>query len=436
MKNLTEVEVSELWQRIIKDNANFSTVDNRTVQVLYPGRPSDEPGADFKDAALRIGGRVTKGDIEVHVRSSDWCMHCHHKNKMYNGIVLHVVMWHDAKDVTRLENGNSIPLVSLESQRNMATCEIHSPVPSCRRHAYGMVDQAIEDVLERAGEARFFEKRLAFHRELESSGAGQCLYRGIMGALGYSRNINPFQMVAEKLPLSFMETTVQGKKEESAIAHLEALLLGTAGFLPSQGADTHIPEYDDIWLQTLESDWHFSGRKPCLSLQDWQLFRVRPINFPARRLAGMASLLERNQKAGLLGSLMDLVEKASINESGQQIETELLVPTEGYWADHFAPGKMCSRLDQFLIGRSRAKEIVVNVLLPFIGAYNQSEIGEKAFTLYSQTRASEENTIERHMRIQLGLRKSQVKTARQQQGLLHIYRNFCTQGRCGECPLK
>jgi hypothetical protein len=28
-----------------------------------------------------------------------------------------------------------------------------------------------------------------------------------------------------------------------------------------------------------------------------------------------------------------------------------------------------------------------------------------------------------------------VKTARRQQGLLHIYKRYCTQGRCVECSL-
>jgi aerobic-type carbon monoxide dehydrogenase small subunit (CoxS/CutS family) len=60
-------------------------------------------------------------------------------------------------------------------------------------------------------------------------------------------------------------------------------------------------------------------------------------------------------------------------------------------------------------------------------------IWEKAFALYCNYPVATENTIERHMRTQLGVKSALVNSARRQQGLLHLYKRFCTQGRCGEC---
>jgi hypothetical protein len=440
-KALTEVEVSGLWRQVAGGGASFSSVDRQVIHVVYPGRPSDEPGADFKDAVLNIGGCLTKGDIEIHVRSSDWRKHCHHLNKTYNGIVLQVVMYHDAEDLTCLENGRSVPTISLNSQR---------PVPGdyggeqtllshCTAGMTDISDEKKVSVLDYVGTARFREKQSVFYSELEYMDAGQCLYRGIMGALGYSRNIVPFQIVAARLPLTALESVAQAALEESALVRLEALLLGTAGFLTSPEINVLIPNCDDAWMQAVETDWLAIGFKPVLSRVNWNLFRVRPGNFPARRLAGMACLLWQYRERGLLTGLIELVKQVSQNDGWHQVEAGLMVAADAYWADRFDFGKSCHGLDQFLIGRSRVKEIIVNVLFPFIVASgeqdSQSGIGEKAFALYCDYPPADENAIERHMRQQLGLARKLVNTARRQQGLLHLYKRFCTQGRCGECPV-
>lgn len=442
MKKLTEVEVSDLWQHVVKDNTSLSTVDDQIVQVVYPGRPSDEPGADFKDAVLSIGGRLNKGDIEIHVKSSDWRTHHHHQNKTYNGIVLHVVMWHDSENVTRLENGDSIPMISLVDHKTITAVSKKKRPPSLSCYLGNATDISVEqimDMLHRAGEARFREKQSAFLGELRVTEAGQCLYRGIMGALGYSRNTIPFQMAAEKLPLHLLESIVQESPDEVISTRLEAWLLGTAGFLPSQKADNFLSIEGDMWIKTLEKEWQSCAGKQALSPGEWHLFRVRPGNFPARRLAGMAQLLLWYRKEGLLPGLSALVEEALQNDTWHKLEDGLMVTAENYWKDHFAPGKKCQKLDPCLIGRARATEIIINVLLPFFTAYyernGRGSISAEAFRLYCDYPFATENTIVRHMRCQLGLKQSQIKSAWCQQGLLHIYKRFCTEGRCGECPL-
>ena len=45
------------------------------------------------------------------------------------------------------------------------------------------------------------------------------------------------------------------------------------------------------------------------------------------------------------------------------------------------------------------------------------------------------NFVERHMVEQLGLRRGLVNSAKWQQGLIHIYNNLCTRGRCSHCSL-
>jgi hypothetical protein len=107
-KKVTEAGVVELWKGINKRDNLLQTVDDRPVRILYPGRPSDEPGADFLDAVVDINGVVTKGNIEVHVRTADWQAHRHYHDAAYNGVILHVVLCieRDAMVSTSLGLGN------------------------------------------------------------------------------------------------------------------------------------------------------------------------------------------------------------------------------------------------------------------------------------------------------------------------------------------
>jgi len=431
LARLTENRVVKLWERVAGSGKELLTIDRSPVRVLYPGRHSDIPGADFQDAVVEIGGRVERGNIEVHVREEDWRTHGHHRDPSYNGVVLHVVMWRGGLELTPLENGGRVPVVALDGQGGGRASggRPRSPGLPCggRRGR-----EAIVAIVDCAGDARFGERVATFTGELKGADIGQGLYAGIMGALGYSRNQVPFRAVAERVPLAALEQATGGEDEGETLAGLEALLLGTAGFLPSQRAAASAEL--DPWVEAVETAWRSRG-PPASGRLPWSLFRVRPSNHPARRLAGMARLLRRFRQTGLLPGLASVVENADEHDPG----ASLMVAADGYWADHFDLGGECAGLERYLIGRSRAGEIAVNVVLPFAAALGQATsrggLARRAMDLYADQPPAAENAVGRHMRLQLGLKPPAVNTARRQQGLLHLYKRYCTQGRCAECEL-
>jgi len=128
-----------------------------------------------------------------------------------------------------------------------------------------------------------------------------------------------------------------------------------------------------------------------------------------------------------------------VNQGYRRLETGLLVATSGYWASHFDFGLANRIRSPTLLGRGRAADIIVNVLLPFTLAWSrlnsQLDLEKKVFDLYRSYPRLAVNTIERHMRNQLGLSSRLVNSAQRQQGLIHIYNTLCTQGRCSACPL-
>ena len=155
----------------------------------------------------------------------------------------------------------------------------------------------------------------------------------------------------------------------------------------------------------------------------WRSFRIRPCNSPFRRLAAMSYLLLKYRRKGLLKGMLDLMDSVSDATKPRDLEKGLVIST-----DHIS-----------YLGKNRAAEIIVNVLLPFAFAYgdnnNEPELAEKAMALYTSYPGLEVNSLIRHMTRQLGLDKTAVNMAVRQQGLIHIYKNLCTQGRCHECEL-
>ena len=255
-----------------------------------------------------------------------------------------------------------------------------------------------------------------------------------MTALGYARNQAPFQELAAIIPLPVLESS--GNQESG-----KALLLGTAGLLPSQRPECEYSPFEDYaYVNELERVWETMHRIDVMDYRAWQFFRVRPANSPLRRIVGMSRLLQRYQAKGLLAGLVALVRAVPAEKCSYFLEEGLMAGEDGYWRSRFDFGKGFPGLSKWLIGPARATGIVINILLPFVYAWSQQnnrvELAEKAFTLFCSCPPVETNTVERHMRAQFGLKRAQVNSAQRQQGLLHLYKKWCTQGKCRECAAR
>jgi hypothetical protein len=419
--------VASFWQRQLWDKDKLVTEDDEPITVIYPGRRNDDRGADFRDAVIATRFGLNKGDIEIHCKTSDWRAHRHHQDPCYNRVILHVVLRHDAGIATKLQNGREIPVLVLAKYMSMSANQTghggHSPIKMnmpCREIAACLTAAAIGELLDRAGEERFWGKAARFLADLAKADAGQTLYQGIMGALGYAKNKVPFLELARRLPLQKLESLMANYlSDEECLAQEQALLLGRAGLFPSLSPD-ECPLCDKQGTPGSNPD--------AMSAGDWQQFKVRPINSPVHRLVVMAHLLVGLRRQGFLQGLLHLVESAPLVQGNQALERDLLTMIRHH-----------AGLAGTMLGRGRAAAIIVNVLLPFSFAWGlvslQPELARKAFTLYCDYPRLETNSIEEHMKHQLGLDGKVVHSARRQQGLIHIYQNYCSEGKCPDCTL-
>ena len=442
-----ERQITELWQQLNQAGTVLTTEDNEPVTIIYPGRVNPNRGADFCDAVIATSRGVVKGDIEVHVNSADWRAHGHHHNPDYDRVVLHVVWQHTAVTGTWGISIRHIPTVALDKCFPELAPQYPRDSLEHTRHTCPMMcvngdvsSGNIVHLLDSAGDERFAFKCQQFHHGMIPGEASQCLYQGLMAALGYSQNQLPFAELARRLPLPVLESAPRGLPDAEYLIRQQSLLLGTAGLLPSQRR-VKLPDAEtgSDYIDKIEKQWAASHPASTLPPIVWDLFRVRPGNFPVRRLLAMSHLLLRYRAAGLVTGIAQLINGAPPQEGYHTLATGLTVIATGYWSRHLDFGMSSRQASTSLLGTSRAADMVVNVLLPFTFAWGQLNadmaLAEKCRTLYRQHPRLTANSIEKHMMGQLRLNKRVVNSARRQQGLLHIYKTLCTQGKCGACRL-
>jgi len=215
MNSLSEKQVVGIWQHQLLDGKELTTEGGEPIRIIYPGRVNDDHGADFRDAVIVTDRGLMRGDIELHVKSSGWRAHRHHLDSAYNRTILHVVMWHDTRGATRLQDGRSVPVLSLHKYMKVpagqwpdVACSPASFSLPCFNITRYLPANIVAEVLDGAGEERFFAKASRFRVDLAQVGAGQSLYQGLMGALGYSKNKLSCLELARRLPLEILESAV------------------------------------------------------------------------------------------------------------------------------------------------------------------------------------------------------------------------------------
>lgn len=431
-KEAPEARLSRLWYDGGFARRGLRTRCGRRVKVLYRGLPNGERGPDYRGAVLSLGrGKPRSGDIELHVRSSQWRTHGHQRDPHYQGVILHVVWHDDDPNPTLLPNGRPVPVLALDSLNGREMAVLPDPCFIGAGRDLARLGQA----LDRAGDERFLARAARLEGDMAVLPIQEVLYQALAAAFGFSRNKVPLSQLAARFPLSVLQGFLWGKPSGLREPLAQALLMGAAGLLPFQRG----LEAGEEWPAWLERLWEVSALEPQLAYDDWSC-GVRPENHPVRRIAGLASLVVRSLPEGLVGWALAPLEQATCASVEPARCWRILVQEAGsYWRQHFDFGRAGRRLSPSLVGQERATEMAVNGVLPFAYAYGQVQDNEALSKLakhaYWLLPSPGTNQITRHMERQLGVaRHGLASTARRQQGMLHLFHNYCTRGRCGSCP--
>lgn len=394
---ISEKQLARLWQRRAARHEAFHAEDGRSIRVLYPGRPGVTAGPDFRDALLAIEGQgIVQGDVEIHLRQRDWNGHGHHRDPNYNGVALHVAL-DPAPDPSRTHSGGAPPVV------NPSALLVHStdgqPDNDTRDRLWNILGDhgfrrpgspnEMKALLNRAGDQRFLAHSRRFRTLLSHQRPEQTLWESVCDALGYRNNRHPFLMLASAAPFVMLATHAARIPNSQREATVRIWLLRLSGFETGP-----VP----------------AKLGPPLDASEWRLFRVRPPNHPRRRIAGAAALVCRFASVGLVAGLESPV------GTGQPARlTASLVVEDADGAT--AP-----------VGPSRARDIAVNVVLPFLHGHRTSSghtaKAGAAFQMYRAFGRLTDNEITREMvaALQPPSWGRTADSARRQQGLIHLQR--------------
>jgi len=122
------------------------------------------------------------------------------------------------------------------------------------------------------------------------------------------------------------------------------------------------------------------------------------------------------------------------------LESNLLIKAEGFWTQHYrfdeSLDKRVERKDPTLIGKDKARDIIVNTVIPVVYLYGcetkDGFLKNSVRELFGRFPKLAENSITRGMREQLGKPK-QIKSSFQQQGLIYLHKLYCKPLRCSDC---
>ncbi|MBF8268262.1 MAG: hypothetical protein HW388_1770 [Dehalococcoidia bacterium] len=387
-------------------------------------------------------GKEASGDVELHLRARDWWSHNHHLDPNYNSVALHVVWENNGGPPTTLQSGRVVPLLVMGDYLSPeALAAPSSAWEPCRGAAQALGAEPVWGILGKAGEQRLKAKgRRLFPSAVEIQW-DERLYQGIMEALGYSRNREPFLKLARSLPWRQLQELGFNSPSEGGAASIEATLLGVAGLLPSQRRPDTVAGVAHPYIENLEGVWASSGFKAALEVGDWKSFRVRAANLPARRLAGAARLFSKYLDRSLTEGLVTPLVQGTVPQAIRAAEASLTVNEQGYWAHHGDFGQRLPRPGSAIIGRERARIIAVNVLLPALWAWGlvhtDPAVTERALELFRSYPKHSADRVTRHMAEKLGLMagSKRLPGAQEQQGMHHLYKERCVTGVCQGCPI-
>ena len=408
-----------VWKHRLWRSEDMVTNTGKKVRVVDPGLLNTDAGPDFFNAKIEIDGHMWVGNVEMHYRATDWKRHRHDSDKAYDSVILHVVAKDDAP--VRRTNGELIPQLVLEvspqfnaDYASLVGATIEVP---CATKIKQVPHLTIVEWVEGLAFERLHGKVERIHQLLDSFNGSweDVCYVTLARNFGFGINNDAFERLARRTPLRLL-----GKHSDSVL-QIEALLFGQAGMLDAQKQGM------DSYYNQLCTEYAFLSNKFQLTpmeKESWKLFRIRPQNFPYRRIAMLAQFIE-----GGFRMMNRILEAEGEKEMRALFEVEL----SGYWTKHYTFGKPNERATATL-SRNSIDIILINTVAPLLYAYGELtgnyEMPDKAIKLLEDLRA-ESNSIVSHF-VAYGIDCPDALTS---QALVQLKREYCDARKCIYCKI-
>lgn len=417
MHNLKEDLLQFIWLHKLLKPLPLVTVSGKEIKLLKSGELNMDSGPDFFNAQIFIDGLTLAGNIEIHVKSSDWIKHSHQHDKNYDNLILHVVYKHDLN--LEQNTNNNVEVLELRNLIPEGVLKKYSAlIESKQTLACGTQFLQVEDLklalwLERMYTERLQHKTDNLTKIFQScdQNYSQTFYTLLLRNFGFNTNSLPFELLAKVIPVNTLF------KHSDNLFQLEALLLGSAGLLDEQ--------YSDSYVQRLQNEFEYLKTKYGIIPLKKEIFKfskLRPANFATLRLAQFAKILHLQPQ--LFGS-------PHLYNSFEKIEACFTFETDGYWKNHYhLNSKEVNRTLSF--GTSSMHNLIINTFSVFFFFYYRQtlipQFENTALELLEKC-GFEKNKITKMFPVNKQLFKSAVES----QALINLNRNYCSKKKCLSC---
>lgn len=407
-----------VWQFKKFDLTNLKTTHGEPIQVVNAGQYLQQTGPDFFNAQLVISGQRWAGNVEIHLKSSDWYHHGHETDTNYDNVVLHVVWEHDA-DVMR-RNGAEIPVLELRNYVDGLLLANYQYLASAKTwiNCESELERIDPFVIDNWKERLFFERlerkalpMLQLAAETNNDWEA-VLFTFLARNFGLNTNGEPFFDMAKSLPFNVV------RRESFEPENIEALLFGRAGMLDG--------DYEDVYPKDLQMRFGYIAHKYQLQAfhpQPSEFFRHRPDNFPTIRMAQLAAVYHTHQ---------NLFSKIMLANTLPELYELFNVQVQPYWLKHYRFDKE-SPSKRKMLSASFINLLIINTVVPVKFAYAKStgkDITESLIAILQQLAPESNAVIDKFRHYKLP-----VESAYDSQSLLQLKNEYCSHHRCMHCAV-
>ena len=418
--NFPEDFLHYVWQFKSFDFSSLKTTADEDLKIIHQGFLNKNSGPDFNNAKIQIGDTTWAGNVEIHLKSSDWLKHNHQFDAAYGNVILHVVYENDA-EIKRID-GSVLPVLELKNRisnelinkyENLFLTLTDFP---CIAQIKSVDKLIIDSFLSRTVIERFEQKtNLVIETLNELKGNwDETFYRFLARNFGFKVNALPFELFAKAIPQQ-----IYSKHKDNPL-QIEALVFGSAGFLNDK--------FTEAYSEKLKKEFQFLQQKykiTAVEVSVWKFMRMRPQNFPTIRLAQFAGLIvQSNHLFSKIMEIKDVVELRGLFEN---------LPVNDYWKTHYHFKKEATSVG-IQIGKTSVENILLNTVALFLFAY-----GKHTDTQFYISRAiklleslpAEQNVITDKF-ISAGV---QLDHAFASQGILQLKKQYCDEKKCLSCGI-
>ncbi|MFD0991412.1 DUF2851 family protein [Mariniflexile jejuense] len=408
-----------IWKHKKFEVNQLKTTQGDAVLVTSVGQHNFNAGPDFFNAQLKIGEQLWAGNVEIHVKSSDWFLHNHEVDKAYDNVILHVVWEHDT-DIFR-KNNTPIPTLQLKDVVSNVILNNYEKLFSksgkwinCENDFASVDDFLINNWLERLYFERLERKSLEIQKLLEETKNDweAVLFVMLTKNFGLKVNGESFFSIAKSVDFSIV------RKVQSNQETLEALLFGQAGLLEQ--------DIEDGYYSMLIKEYHFLKQKFKLENKHVispQFFRLRPPNFPTIRLSQLAGLYFNNQN--LFSKIIAL---NNLDEFYKLFD----VTTSLYWETHFSFGK-ASKTSTKKLTKPFIDLLLINTIVPIKFCYakqNGHDINNIILNIATEITSEKNSIVDAFNKL-----KKTSKTSLHSQALIQLKTEYCNKNNCLQCAV-